>query len=277
MAPTYLLAPNTTTHPDGFPKIGTIIADPLQPFKTLLAPEKQIQLLAHTRNLELTTITGQTLNASIWAEVFQAARARLTAGQERSTRSHFTAPTLSTKYMQQYPTDEDAALVAAMPVIRATMNAGIGGHDPVYMITGLKVARGFGLEIERSSSKSASAGASVPLDTEVSAGLDAGGSKTKAYYQAGKSSEDEVNDIVFAYQLHVIARKGWLHKRYLADLHEPKGALLHEGKQSTRDEELETRFASLEDVQAFAEDNEEDPPRAEEILEDGQPVLYIYA
>jgi hypothetical protein len=103
---------------------------------------------------------------------FQVAQARLATTRNTTSRSSFTGPVLSTVYMEQYPSDEDAVVIAQNPIVQAAMHAGIRGRDPVYILTGLKVTKGLALELEHSSSMSAEAGASAPLTEEVSAGAE---------------------------------------------------------------------------------------------------------
>jgi hypothetical protein len=267
MVGTYLLAPNTTTHPDAFPRIGTIIANPKKPLKTLLSPQHVPVTLTNTANLDLTTTADLSLGASVWTDFFQVARARLATTHNTTSQSAFTAPVLSTVYMKQYPSDEDAVVIAENPIVQAAMHAGIRGRDPVYMLTGLKITKGLALEVEHSSSRSAEAGVSAPLTEEVSAGADTGVAKTTSYRQAAQTSEDDSNDVVFAYQLHIIAPKGWLRwRKYSIDMYQPKAALLH-SQQNVEDQQVETRLVSLEDLEAFAEDNEDQPPHVEQLPE----------
>jgi hypothetical protein len=260
MVGTYLLAPDTTTHPNAFPELGTVIANPCKPLKALLSPQQKPLTLTNTRNLDLATTADIGLEGSAWANFLQVAHARLSASHATTARSTFTAPVLSTVYMKRYPSDEEATAIAAKPVVQATMHAGIRGRTPVYMLTGLKIARGLALRLEHSSSRSTEAGVAATLTEEVSAGIDGTHTRGTSYCQTAESSEDEANDVVFAYQLHIIAPKGWLWwRKHSADLYQPKAAMLHQ-EQNAGEEQVETRLATLEDLEASAEDDEDELP-----------------
>ena len=108
------------------------------------------------------------------------------------------------------PTDEEVtARVEANGRIRAVMSSGLFGHTPVYMITGLKIAKGFALEQSASTSARAQVGGSAPVDptgTTASIGAEVGGERGRGEESAFRMGKEP--DMIFAYQCHCITRKG---------------------------------------------------------------------
>ena len=131
--------------------------------------------------------------------------------------------------------------------VRAAINAGLAGIRPVYMITGLKIAKGFSLETSINSSHSSSAGVSAPItpETGVSVGAELEGSinrEDRTSFRIGKGT-----DIIFAYQVHLISTKGWWQKTYEARVHSKDGFL---GKtEEDVSDALEATEATKEDLE----------------------------
>lgn len=82
----------------------------------------------------------------------------------------------------------------------------------------------------------------VSLGTEISA------SSTDDVQQSHRSSQD----IVLAYQLHIITHKGWRRNKHVEiTVYKPKAAFLNEQDGAVKEEPVETNAASEEDVCAF--------------------------
>lgn len=252
---TYLLAPNFTFQPDGPLRLGSVIADPFRPTKPLSTIPALPDTITHTE-LERTISRGnsRSLHSSIWAQFLQTASANIGVGVSKDVLTQYTMDSLETVYFQSDPTDAEAMEYARDGKVRAAMKAGIFGTQPVYMVTGLKIAKGFRLVSEIASTREGNVGASAPVVDQVSLGAKVGFSK-------GKTVEESLvagSDIVFAYQLHVIAEKGWRHKRVEADLYEPKSAFLGHEEESVEEKPVEAGTATAADLLDFAEENEDD-------------------
>jgi hypothetical protein len=65
---------------------------------------------------------------------------------------------------------------------------------------------------------------------------------------------DEEQDIIFAYQLHVIAHKGWRQKQVDISLYRPKSAFLSNEQDHARKEPLEALVVGQEEVCRYADD-----------------------
>ena len=158
------------------------------------------------------------------------------------------------------PTDEEVtARVAANDRIRAAMSSGLFGHTPVYMITGLKIAKGFALEQSASTSARAQVGGSAPVDptgATASMGAEAGRESGRGEKSAFRMGEEA--DIIFAYQCHIITRKGrWWQKsggEMEANLYRPKQAFLGEEDEEGGAEIVEATAATREVLEAEDED-----------------------
>lgn len=135
---------------------------------------------------------------------------------------------LEAVYFRHDPTEEEVAERIKAKKVQAAIKAGLFGSQPVYMITGLRIAKGFRLSSEVASKREGSVGASMPVVDQVSLGGDISLSGKKAVEESFSLG----NDVVFAYQLHVIAQKGWREKRVQVDVYAPKAAFLNdEGRQ----------------------------------------------
>lgn len=89
------------------------------------------------------------------------------------------------------------------------------------------------------------------VSSEVSLGTELSASTTYDVKQSYRSSQD----IVFAYQLHIITHKEWRRNEHVdITVYKPKAAFLNEQDGAVEEESVETNAASEEDVRAF--DNE---------------------
>lgn len=204
-----------------------------------------------------TTTRGRSLNASIWATFLQSASANVGGEKAKDiTEKYSMASGIETKYFE--PTDDEVtARVQQSAKVSAAMDSGLFGQKQVYMITGLKIAKGFAYESSTSSSIAGNVGGSAPLTPggEVSLGAEAGASSRKEMQTSYKTGPGI--DIIFAYQVHEIATKGWREKskRIEATVHRSKQAFLGQeevdqssgmqacaaSKEMLEDEELERR------------------------------------
>lgn len=258
MERTYLLSPNLTTHPDDFPAIGTIIADPFVPLKPLSVAPSKAETSTHNTTLELETSRDFAADVDIWAQALQTVNLNFGGGANNKASTKYGVESLDTVSLKHHPTDEEATQRAKDPQVHATMRASIVRRSPVYMITGLKIARGVSRTITVSKGQHGDAAVSVPVSDQVSAGAKAHMAAETGYLQATHASTDPENDIVFAYQLHVIVEKGRKNKKISIDRYAPKAAMLHhDEKEEGVEERYEASPATIQDLRAFAEESED--------------------
>lgn len=251
---TYILPPNLTTHPGGAFTIGSIIAEPLRPSKSISKPAQPLKTVTHSElESELSHSSGTALSGSVWAQFLQVASVKVGGRTASELRSSFTIDRLETISLEEDPSDDYAAQRAAEPRVRAAMNAGMLGRAPVYMISGIKVAKGFRWESEKTRGNGVEAGASVPINEEVSVGAEVSAEKNSSYRFASRTEDD----VVFAYQLHVIFDKGWRKRATAAELYVPKGGLLGKKDEKDGDDDVEALAMTSGELTEAAEGNED--------------------
>lgn len=144
----------------------------------------------------------------------------------------YTIERLETVYFTKQPTDEEAAeRVKKEEKVRAVVNSGVLGKRNVYMITGLKVARGLKVVTGRGEGWDVSGGFGAPV--VAAAGVEVGAEggverrrEVEVEYEVG-----EGQDVVFAYQLHVIKHKGWRGRYVDVGVYKPEAAFLNEDEE----------------------------------------------
>jgi hypothetical protein len=260
---TYLLAPNFTLEPDGPIRIGNVIADPFHPTKVLHTPTTEPATAEHTDlDLSYTREKSRSHHQSIWARFLSTASANIGTGTSSDVHTQYTMDSMETIRIKNDPTDKDAAELLNHPEIQDTVNAGLMGFAPVYMITGIKIAKGFRLSIRTSRTCDAQLGGSTPITETISAGGEMGGSRRVV-------AEDSLctgNDIIFAYQLHVIAPKRWW-RRLENNVYAPLAAFLSESGKIEREEEAAARSATAELLLRAAEEDENDSVTTLEVVD----------
>jgi hypothetical protein len=207
--PTYFLAPNWTNRPGGKIAIGNIIRNPLKPHLVLTKPDPR-QPAATTekfteRNWRLSVETARNVNLSLWAEFLEVIKLSLNANRERIRSSSFTMSSLDTITLVEEPTPEEIKTRCNDPLVVDYMRPDSLRASPVYMVTGIKVAKDFKLEGEATTTKGLAGELGGQISPEASIGGGAGGSRTDKISDAFEAD----GDIVFAYQLMKIQPKGW--------------------------------------------------------------------
>ncbi|KAK6435171.1 hypothetical protein LTR95_008645 [Oleoguttula sp. CCFEE 5521] len=250
---TYVLPPNLTTHPGGLFTVGTIIADPLRPSKPLSVPSQPLDVAVHReldREVERSSTKG--ISTSVWAQFLQVASANLSGEISSEVRSSYVVDCLETISLLEDPSDEYAESRASEPKVKAAMNSGVLGRQPVYMFTGLKIAKGFRWSSTQGRKVEGKAGVSVPVTDQVTAGAELGAGRGTENRDSSRTEDD----IIFAYQLHVIADKGWRKKKSTAELYVPKVGFLGK-KYALEKVVVDAALITADDLSDFAEESEE--------------------
>lgn len=209
MAPTYVLAPNFTYHPNTSICLGDIVQypdDPTKPLSTVPESERQPITTHFDYDNELSNQSILSLRGSIWANFLEKASAKIGGGTSDEILTKYTIRRLETIYFTKQPTDEEAADRVKEKKVKAAVNAGILMKKPVFMITGLKVARGMQLLSSVGATTNADAKLEVSVTADEGIGADAAYSRGQKAGQKHRAGQD----IIFAYQLHSIThrRKG---------------------------------------------------------------------
>ncbi|KAM5347710.1 hypothetical protein ACJ41O_007534 [Fusarium nematophilum] len=207
--PTYFLAPNWSFQPGGSISIGSIVRNPMKPH-LVLAKATELDSPAATassidRNWRLSLERGTMQRSSIWAVFLDQIHLSTAAQRERVKNRTFTMDSLETIYLSINPSPEQVKALCNDPAVREYMRPDSPLRSPVYMISGIKVARGFKFEGEQSSSTSLDADAGGEATPGVSVGVGVGLSQQERITDGFEAEGDRV----FAYQLLKIKPKGW--------------------------------------------------------------------
>ncbi|KAK5167687.1 uncharacterized protein LTR77_007386 [Saxophila tyrrhenica] len=252
---TYILAPNFSFQPDGSIKIGNIIAEPFRPTKPLSALDlvtNSIEIITTTElQSSIRKVKSRSGHGSIWAQFLQTASGHVGAGKSTDRATSYESDSLDTIQLKYDPTEDQVTPLLQNSKVLAAMNAGIFGRQPVYMITGLKIARGFSMKNQVTTNYEVSTGFGVPVTDQISVGFDVG----RGHGNEVETSFRSANDIIFAYQLHKIALKGRKTTTTNVDVYAPKSAFLHDDDDERDRDVAIVNPASADDVdEALAAD-----------------------
>jgi hypothetical protein len=241
--PTYLLAPNWTFRPGGPIALGNIIANPFKPHIVLTKPDPD------TPQPKTTTVTetdwrlvdggGLTLSLGLWANFLESIQVKLGIDRRTNLKSEYSAETLETTYFEDGITTDHVRDRAKDPIITTLMTPGSIMSKPVYMVTGIKVAKGFRLSAEAASACGAELSATVPTGgpASVGAGGKFGVDKSQSYGFAA-------DNVVFAYQLLKMAPKGWgKNKAVYGKEYQSTGSLLGDEGGDDGDVDLDVEYS----------------------------------
>ncbi|KAF4454856.1 Aldehyde dehydrogenase, conserved site [Fusarium austroafricanum] len=250
--PTYVLAPNFSYHPNTSICMGDIIRYPEDPTKPLSSiPESMLQAVTSHFDYdnELSNQNASSLRGSIWANFLHQASATLGGGTADELLTKYSIRRLETIYFTKQPTDEEAAERVKENKVQAAINSGILGKKPVFMITGLKVARGFQLSsiINLATTHDTKFNAKVTSDFVLGADTDC-----RQENNAEQKYRTE-QDFIFAYQLHIITHKGWFWEQQNVDItvHKASAAFLNNDKKEEEKDSICTNIATESILRAF--------------------------
>jgi hypothetical protein len=218
---TWFLTPDFTFFPDGDIRLGTILKYPDRPTlslatlgsdettKAIVLPEiKTITEPGHAHS----TGSGRSTSANVFAKFLDLASASGSVDVSRYKNRSFGTVDHEVRLFSGAPPPKTLSAIVQLDAVKQYINGGPFGRfkkRPVYMITGIRVAKdAFSVTDTADSSSSvagevsASAellGAPLPLETGV------GASKTRE--QNESHSYNTAPGIIFAYRMHVIRSK----------------------------------------------------------------------
>lgn len=242
--PTYFLAPNFHFKPGTGPiSLGNIIADPLRPHRALTTVDVDTLAVIYPRvetitdyDRSMTRGTGHSMVMAVWAQFVQLVSAKISGESGNSADTNYTMDALETAYFVTDPPLEEIEARLKNPRVQTVLKASSmpGLRKPVYMVTGLMIAKGFAALEERSKHRAGEVGVSGNIPTpagDVGLGTKFSRSANTAESEMWKAGED----IVFAYQLLKIEIKGWKGTKIEYDEFRHKAAYL--SKDDEDDEE----------------------------------------
>ncbi|KAF9870214.1 hypothetical protein CkaCkLH20_12300 [Colletotrichum karsti] len=207
--PTYLLAPNWNYQLDGPIALGSIVADPFKPHRPLSKPttDAPIPKTEHSveHNWKTETEKLRDVNVSLWAQVLNIANLNIGARRSKTTTITFEMSQLDTVYFGEDPSSENIALRARDARVKTALKIGNRFlRGTVYMVSGLKIARGFKLTQSNATERGGQIGAGGMVTPEVSVG----GNLDVTTGMSRTTGSEAGHDIIFAYQLLRITTKG---------------------------------------------------------------------
>ncbi|KAF5662960.1 hypothetical protein FHETE_7705 [Fusarium heterosporum] len=235
---TYILAPNFQYKLSGPIQIGNIIANPFQPARYLssLSEEKSPEVESITEyDHEIVREEGRSIGVGFWAQFLQSINANVDINRRKDLLREYNVAELETRYMRSEPMDDDIELSQrlAEPRVQSAIHAGRFGRQPVYMITGLKIARGLSVRTASDKAIGGGVGATVPVTESISIGGAITNERRSGISDAFTGGEEA---IIFAYQLHKITyrvRK----QNFSTGIFESEAAFLHDGDEPSDDSE----------------------------------------
>lgn len=266
---TYILTPNFDHDPSSSPiQIGNLIADPLKPTKYLsLPPSPPPTKTTSQTSLSLSRSWGSSMNAGVWTNFLSFAETSVKGSNGVELTQSFDIDALETRQLRDEPQDDDPALLTRLqePKVQAAIRSGLYGARPVYLISGLKIARGLTVQREEKRTRGAAVGGGVPIIKGISAGADIGREKTTGASSSFKAAGEE-GEVIFAYQVHVIKPKGKKASKLTANVLETDAAFLHGEDEGSGDivGGLQVTPLDLESLQN--EDDDYDSAEEEEMI-----------
>ena len=127
----------------------------------------------------------------------------------------------------------------------------------MFIVTGVKIARGFRHVKLGVHKKHIEAGGAAMLAEQATVGGQAGATKGTMDHGDVRSLEGDQNDIVYAYELGTDSYSGWRKAKVQVSLREPTGAFSSSSRQPVEDD-VAIESTSFEDLDEAAADNEID-------------------
>ncbi|PTB66172.1 hypothetical protein BBK36DRAFT_1141040 [Trichoderma citrinoviride] len=234
--PTYLVAPNWTYRPGGPIALGNIVLDPFRPQHVLSKPTKPLPETetAIEYNWSLATEELRSTNVSIWTRMFDQLNVKLGPRRNRGEKIEFHMKALETVYFRELPSMEEIQERVNEERVRSILSPSSVFRYPVYMVTGVKIARGFQLIHEGTAQYMCNIKATDTVAPQLAVGASIGMASTTSRSDAFQSG----NEIIFAYQLMIIKPKGWgKSMAYQLDDFRHKAALLVDDDHAEEEEE----------------------------------------
>jgi hypothetical protein len=247
----YIRAPSLDYPRDGPIKIGNIITDAFRPQDDIanLSPISSIidgaSFGEGKKEHEKKASKGLDLSAKIYAAF--GGRAEAKHGEDVKTVYDFDQ--VDTLMLQTNPRSSDmAAIRDTNTEVQAALKKG-----PVYIITGLKIARGLKYSNVRSTERKSGLGGKGQASAEVA---------VEANVEANTSTGDiesytVMGDIVLAYRLHIVKKEGWKWRGEAAlesKSHWPASAGFMNKGELVAESGVETAELSLQDLSFLAEE-----------------------
>lgn len=236
---TYLLAPNFDFAPDGAIALGNILADPFEPHRplTTLDTSKLHPEITSRIDYDCTfnQSSGRNISVGIWAQFVSTIGGNVGSQRGKEVNTEYKMQSLETIMFKTEPTDAMVTERLKDPLVRNIMQYNSAFCRPIYMITGIKVAKGLEATTEKLSVKGGSVGATVPVVEGIVVGANVDMLRGKGRTDSFRAG----SDVVFAYKLLKVSVKGWREKNLAVDEFKSRQAFLSDSSDEEDDELLE--------------------------------------
>jgi hypothetical protein len=176
------------------------------------------------RTLDRTT--SSSISVSLWASFLSTAKLSVESSKSLLESKVFAMDALETREWLSDPALEEIRRRINHPKVKAVMRGDrMLGRQPVYMISGIKIAKNLRINLASGTLRSGALGNEVPIPTpagDVGIGANFGGEKGREDTESWRIE----GDVVFAYQLLKIQVKGWKGEKMCVDEWRSKAAYL---------------------------------------------------
>ncbi|KAM0520748.1 hypothetical protein ACHAPE_003146 [Trichoderma viride] len=176
----------------------------------------------------------------VWTQFVQTVCAKFSGQRNSTAQTSYTMDSLETMYFIADPSLEEIEARLKVPRVQGFVKANSfpGLRKPVYMVTGLMIARGFAAREETGESVGAQIEA-IGTTPMLASDARLGAKVSKSTYNTHSDAWRVVEDIVFAYQLLKIEIKGWKGTKLKYDELRHKAAYLSRDEEYDEDDEDE--------------------------------------
>ncbi|KAJ5532849.1 hypothetical protein N7494_009401 [Penicillium frequentans] len=211
--PTWFLPPDFTFTPEGPLRLGTIITHPARPTLVLaslpgdtgIILPKETTLVEPNHSHEKSISRSHSLN--IWANFLEVTSATVKIDTGRQNVESYGTVDHEIRFFADPLTPSVASAITALPDVKKHINSGVFGRRPVYIVTGLRIARTsftVSKDVSKTLGGEISGSGTIPGGiVPITAGAGISGSSERKT----TGSYDTAPGIVFAYRLSVIRTK----------------------------------------------------------------------
>jgi hypothetical protein len=249
----YLRSPDLEYNLKGPIQIGNIITDMMYPQDPIssLDPVPPIVTGAGYEKGKKEHEGHSSVKMNLVAKIYEVFGAQAEAKSSNSLRTVYEFDEIEAQYLERNLTKTEAKKLRDNDAeVQGALRRG-----PVYVVTGVKIAKGLRYINKRTADKGASLGAQGRVSQRVSVGGnlegETGGEDIENYTVKG--------DTILAYRLHIIKKEGfrWLGERdfEVKTLNPGQAGFMNRNEQS-EEVEVEVGEVTAQDVKYFAEDEE---------------------
>jgi hypothetical protein len=246
--PTYHRAPNFQIPASGHVQLGTIIID-LGQLEAFNAGDEVPIPADHiyknkSKGFQATITNDRSLEVGFWAKVFTPAAfgAEASDGHQKNVKTAVYVRDLETIYF--FPSIEYMSATLQRPALKTFMEV-TRKRSPVYMITGIKIARGATWESSNTKTNNAALGLSLP--DPFSGVIEVGPKLNSSTAKSSSTQVEDSEDFILAYR----ATKIWYGMRgHMKTEHHLKGATMSDDSGPAKADALE----DIEFIHDIAED-----------------------